>query len=100
MQDAKQEVWCLAELDKTKEEAKVTEEDLGDQSSTVDGHRGSIETMTAEIDAVKKRLEDMDESSTEGTEQLRSRFTGDFGGREITLRRGCGGLLVWDLVCR
>merc|ERR1719399_1050733 len=41
--DDKQDVWCLAELDKAKDEAKATEEDIGDLAAGIDSQRDSIE---------------------------------------------------------
>merc|ERR1719160_1461504 len=67
--DDKQDVWCLAELDKAKDEAKATEEDIGDLSAAIDSERDSIETSAAEIAALKKGLEDLDKSVAEATEQ-------------------------------
>jgi len=69
VQDDKQDVWCLAELDKAKEEAKATEEDIGDLSAGIDSQRDSIETTASEIAALKKGLEDLDKSVAEATEQ-------------------------------
>merc|ERR1719161_3020878 len=40
--DDKQDVWCLAELDKAKEEAKATEQDVGDLSAAIDEQRDKI----------------------------------------------------------
>merc|ERR1719379_1076698 len=67
--DDKQDTWCLAELDKAKEEAKATEEDIGDLSSAVDEQRDAIAAVGAEIEALKKGLEDLDKSVAEATEQ-------------------------------
>merc|ERR1719428_2534820 len=67
--DDKQDVWCHAELDKAKEEAKATEEDIGDLSAGIDSQRDSIETTASEIAALKKGLEDLDKSVAEATEQ-------------------------------
>merc|ERR1719198_1610942 len=67
--DDKQDVWCLAELDKAKEEAKATEEDIGDLSAAIDEQRDTIASVAAEIEALKKGLEDLDKSVAEATEQ-------------------------------
>merc|ERR1719393_166504 len=66
--DDKQDVWCLAELDKAKEEAKATEGDIGDLSAAIDSQRDSIETTAAEIEALKKGLEELDKDVAEATE--------------------------------
>merc|ERR1719387_982737 len=67
--DDKQDVWCLAELDKAKEEAKTTEQDIGDLSSSIDDQRDKIAGLGSEIEAIKKGLEDLDKSVAEATEQ-------------------------------
>merc|ERR1719487_2444760 len=67
--DDKQDVWCLAELDKAKEEAKATEGDIGDLSAAIDSQRDAIETTAAEIEALKKGLEELDKDVAEATEQ-------------------------------
>merc|ERR1719316_286506 len=67
--DDKQDVWCLAELDKAKEEAKATEEDVGDLSAAIDDQRDKIAGIASEIEALKKGLEDLDKSVAEATEQ-------------------------------
>merc|ERR1719324_2356319 len=67
--DDKQDVWCLAELDKAKEEAKATEEDVGDLSAAIDDQRDKIAALASEIEALKKGLEDLDKSVAEATEQ-------------------------------
>merc|ERR1719198_2244470 len=67
--DDKQDVWCLAELDKAKEEAKATEQDVGDLSAGIDQQRDTIAGVAAEIGALKQGLEDLDKSVAEATEQ-------------------------------
>merc|ERR1719230_2190984 len=67
--DDKQDVWCLAELDKAKEEAKATEEDIGDLAAGIDSQRDAIETIAAEIEDLKKGLEELDKDVAEATEQ-------------------------------
>merc|ERR1719409_488450 len=67
--DDKQAVWCLAELDKAKEEAKATEGDIGDLSAAIDSQRDAIETTAAEIESLKKGLEQLDKDVAEATEQ-------------------------------
>merc|ERR1719408_1228044 len=47
--DDKQDVWCLAELDKAKEEAKATEADVEDVKAGIEEQRDAIETTAAEI---------------------------------------------------
>merc|ERR1719331_2790005 len=69
VQDDKQDVWCLAELDKAKDEAKATEEDIGDLAAAIDSQRDAIETTAAEIEALKKGLEELDKDVAEATEQ-------------------------------
>merc|ERR1719316_113119 len=67
--DDKQDVWCLAELDKAKEEAKATEGDIGDLAAAIDSQRDAIETTAAEIADLKKGLEELDKDVAEATEQ-------------------------------
>merc|ERR1719395_461960 len=67
--DDKQDVWCLSELDKAKEEAKSTEQDVGDLSAAIDSQRDAIETTAAEIADLKKGLEELDKDVAEATEQ-------------------------------
>merc|ERR1719213_499970 len=67
--DDKQDVWCLAELDKAKEEAKATEGDIGDLAAAIDSQRDAIETTAAEIADLKKGLEQLDKDVAEATEQ-------------------------------
>merc|ERR1719182_1347956 len=66
--DDKQDVWCLAELDKAKEEAKATEEDIGDLAAAIEEQRDAIETTAAEIEELKKGLEELDKDVAEATE--------------------------------
>merc|ERR1719199_134721 len=67
--DDKQDVWCLSELDKAKEEAKATEEDIGDLAAAIDSQRDAIETTAGEIADLKKGLEELDKDVAEATEQ-------------------------------
>merc|ERR1719281_761095 len=61
--------WCLAELDKGKEEAKQTEVDIGDLGAKVEQERDAIATVTPEIEALKAGLAELDKSVAEATEQ-------------------------------
>merc|ERR1719453_1342855 len=56
--------WCLAELDKAKEEAKATETDIGDLGNAVEQQRDAIATVTSEIEALKAGLVELDKSVT------------------------------------
>merc|ERR1719183_1699744 len=67
--DDKQDVWCLSELDKAKEEAKATEVDVGELSAGIDEQRDSIATTASEIEELKKGLEELDKDVAEATEQ-------------------------------
>merc|ERR1719160_2043235 len=58
--DDKQDVWCIAELDKAKEEAKATEQDVGDLSAAIDEKRDTIAGVAAEIGALKQGLEELE----------------------------------------
>merc|ERR1719305_1183731 len=61
--------WCLAELDKAKEEAKQTEVDIGDLGAAVEEQRDAIATVTSEMEALKTGLVELDTSVAEATEQ-------------------------------
>merc|ERR1719387_2466073 len=67
-QDDKLDSWCIAELDKAKEEAKATEVDIGELSAAVDEARDAIAATASEIDALKAGLADLDKSVAEATE--------------------------------
>merc|ERR1719158_2458138 len=60
--------WCLAELDKAKEEAKQTEVDIGDLGAAVEEQRDAIASVTSEIEALKAGLVELDKSVAEATE--------------------------------
>merc|ERR1719387_2262010 len=61
--------WCLAELDKGKEEAKATETDISDLGAAIEQQRDAIATVTSEIEALKAGLVELDASVAEATEQ-------------------------------
>merc|ERR1719161_1991897 len=61
--------WCLAELDKAKEEAKATETNIGDLGAAIEQQRDAIATITSEIEALKAGLVELDASVAEATEQ-------------------------------
>merc|ERR1719238_1631577 len=67
-QDDKLDTWCIAELDKAKEEAKATEVDIGELSAAVDEARDAIAGTASEIDALKAGLVELDKSVAEATE--------------------------------
>merc|ERR1719321_2425204 len=69
VQDDKTDVWCLAELDKVKEEAKSTEADVGDLGAAIEEQRDAIATTASEIEELKKGLEELDKDVAEATEQ-------------------------------
>merc|ERR1719326_1554756 len=68
VQDDKQDVWCLAELDKAKEEAKATEADVEDVKAGIEEQRDAMETTAGEIEELKKGLEELDKDVAEATE--------------------------------
>merc|ERR1719198_1310646 len=68
VQDDKQDVWCLAELDKAKEEAKATEADVEDVKAGIEEQRDAIETTAGEMEELKKGLEELDKDVAEATE--------------------------------
>merc|ERR1719316_1575885 len=66
--DDKTDVWCLAELDKSKDEAKATEVDIEELASAVDEQRDAIATTASEIAELKAGLEELDKSVAEATD--------------------------------
>merc|ERR1719321_455716 len=68
LQDDKLDTWCIAELDKAKEEAKATEVDIGELDAAVDEGRDAIAATASEIDALKAGLAELDKSVAEATE--------------------------------
>jgi len=69
IKDDEQDKWCLAELDKAKEEAKQTEVDIGDLRAAIEQQRDAIASVTSEIEALKAGLVDLDKSVADATEQ-------------------------------
>merc|ERR550514_2718077 len=69
VKDDDQDKWCLAELEKAKEEAKQTEVDIGDLGAEVEQQRDAIASVTSEIEALKAGLVELDKSVAESTEQ-------------------------------
>merc|ERR1719191_475477 len=68
VKDDKQDVWCLAELEKTEAEAKQTTVDISDLETAVDEARDAIATVTSEIDELKAGLVELDKDVAESTE--------------------------------
>merc|ERR550514_2200669 len=60
VKDDEQDKWCLAELDKAKEEAKATEVSIEELSAAVDEQRDAIASVTSEMEALKQGLVDRD----------------------------------------
>merc|ERR1719440_2194922 len=69
VKDDEQDKWCLAELDKAKEEAKQTEVDIGDLRSAIEEQRDAIAAVASEIEALKAGLVELDKSVADATEQ-------------------------------
>merc|ERR1719377_165713 len=53
VKDDEQDKWCLAELDKAKEEAKATEVSIEELRAAVEEQRDAISTVTSEIEGLK-----------------------------------------------
>merc|ERR1719440_70057 len=68
VKDDKTDVWCLAELDKSKDESKATEVDIEELASAVDEQRDAIATTASEIAELKAGLEALDKSVAEATD--------------------------------
>merc|ERR1719331_3296009 len=66
--DDSTDVWCLAELDKAKDESKATGVDIDELASAIDEQRDAIESTAAEIAELKSGLEELDKSVAEATE--------------------------------
>merc|ERR1719440_58681 len=69
VQDDTQDKWCLAELEKAKEEAKATEVAIGDLGTAVEEARDAIATVDSEMEALKEGLKELDSSVAEATDQ-------------------------------
>merc|ERR1719198_633953 len=69
VKDDTTDVWCLAELDKNKDDIKATEVTITELEAAVDQARDSIETVTSEIEDLKTGLVELDKSVAEATEQ-------------------------------
>merc|ERR1719515_460190 len=69
VQDDKTDVWCLAELDKNKDEIKATETTIGELEAAEEEGKDAIETITTEIEELKTGLVELDKSVAEATEQ-------------------------------
>merc|ERR1719311_35879 len=69
VQDDKQDVWCLDELDKAAQEIKQTEVDLEEVRAAIDEGRDAVASVTSEIEAIKAGLAELDKSVAEATEQ-------------------------------
>merc|ERR550514_369266 len=68
VKDDKTDVWCLAELDKAKDESKATEVDIEELASAVDEQRDAIASTAPEMAELKAGLEELDKSVAEATE--------------------------------
>merc|ERR1719252_553301 len=75
--DDKTDVWCLAELDKAKDESKATEVDIEELASAVDEQRDAIATTASEIAELQAGLAELDKSVAEATE-LRKKEHAEF----------------------
>merc|ERR1719316_296619 len=68
VKDDKQDVWCLAELEKTQAEAKQTTVDISDLSAAIEEQADAIATVSSEIEALKEGLVELDKDVAESTE--------------------------------
>merc|ERR1719282_1728820 len=62
VQDDKQDVWCLDELDKAAEEIKATEVALEEVRAAIDEGRDAVAGVTSDIEAIKAGLVELDKS--------------------------------------
>merc|ERR1719159_1369723 len=72
VQDDKQDVWCLDELDKAAEEIKATEVDLEQVRAAIDEGRDAVASVASDIEAIKAGLVELDKSVAEATEQRKN----------------------------
>merc|ERR550537_447248 len=72
VQDDKQDVWCLDELDKAAEEIKATEVDLEEVRAAIDEGRDAVAGVASDIEAIKAGLVELDKSVAEATEQRKN----------------------------
>merc|ERR1719252_430253 len=69
VQDDKTDVWCLAELDKNKDEIKATGVTISELEAAEEEGKDAVETTTTEIEELKAGLVELDKSVAEATEQ-------------------------------
>merc|ERR1719443_996511 len=69
VKDDKTDVWCLAELDKAKDDIKASEVAITELEAAVDQQRDSIATTDSEIAELKAGLVELDKDVAEATEQ-------------------------------
>merc|ERR1719335_1439771 len=69
VKDDKTDVWCLAELDKAKDDIKATEVAITELEAAVDEQRDAIAKTDSEIAELKAGLVELDKSVAEATEQ-------------------------------
>merc|ERR1719450_995256 len=88
VEDDKQDKWCLAELEKAKEEAHATEVDIADLGTAVEEARDAIATIDSEMEALKAGLAELDKSVAEATEQRKKEhedFTDESAGNQAAI---------------
>merc|ERR1719473_914714 len=88
VKDDDQDKWCLAELEKAKEEAKATEVDIADLGTAVEQARDAIATIDSEMEALKEGLAELDKSVAEATEQRKKEhedFTDESAGNQAAI---------------
>merc|ERR1719171_312752 len=69
VKDDKTDVWCLAELDKAKDDIKASEVAITELEAAVDQQRDAIATTDSEIAELKAGLVELDKDVAEATDQ-------------------------------
>jgi len=67
--DDKMDVWCKEELEKAEGEATALKSEISDLEATLEEQKDGIESVAAEIEALKTGLVELDKSVAEATEQ-------------------------------
>merc|ERR550514_1988811 len=67
--DDEKKAYCEAELDKAEDEQKELEHAVADLEKSIEESKGSIATLTTEIEDLQQGIIDLDKAVTEATEQ-------------------------------
>merc|ERR1719281_2105452 len=70
--DDEKKAYCEAELDKAEDEEKELEHAVADLEKSIEEAKGSMATLSTEIEALQKGIVDLDKSVAEATEQRKA----------------------------